>query len=50
MINQDFCEFLEYEICKAFKHSDNDQTKAFWCDDILLNQLESTYSPKFVNV
>lgn len=49
MINQEFCEFLEYKICKAFKHSDNDQTKSFWCDGVLLNQPDSSYSPKFVN-
>jgi hypothetical protein len=49
IINQDFCEFLEYEICKAFEFSDNDQIKGFWCDGILLNQPDSSYSPKFVN-
>ena len=49
MINQDFCEYLEYEICKAFKHSNNDKTEGFWCDGILLNQPNSSYSSKFVN-
>lgn len=49
MINQDFCEFLEYEICKAFKHTDNDQIKGFWCDGVLLNQSDSPYSQKSVN-
>jgi hypothetical protein len=49
IIDQEFCEFLEYEICKAFEHSDNDQIKGFWCDGILLNQPGSSYSPKYVN-
>lgn len=49
IIDQDFCEFLEYEICKAFEYSDNDQIKGFWCDWILLNQPDSSYSQKFVN-
>jgi hypothetical protein len=49
MLNQDFCVFLEYEICKAFEHSDNDQIKGFWCDGVLLNQPNYTYSQKFVN-
>jgi hypothetical protein len=49
IIDQDFCEFLEYEICKAFEYSDNDQIKDFWCDGILLNQPDSSYSQKFVN-
>ena len=49
IIDRDFCEFLEYEICKAFEQSDNDQIKGFWCDGILLNQPDSFYSQKFVN-
>lgn len=49
MIDQDFCEFLEYEICKALERSDNEQIKGFWCDGILLNQNDNAYSQKFVN-
>ncbi len=49
MLDQDFCEFLEYEICKAFTHSDNEQIKYFWCDGVLLNQPDNSYSQKFVN-
>lgn len=49
IIDRDFCEFLEYKICKAFEHSDNDQIKGFWCDGILLNQPDSSYSKKYVN-
>lgn len=49
MLDQDFCEFLEYELCKAFEHSDNEQIKGFWCDGVLLDQPDSYYSQKFVN-
>ena len=49
IIDRVFCEFLEYEICKAFEQSDNDQVKGFWCDGILLNQPDSFYSQKYVN-
>lgn len=48
-IDKDFCEFLEYEICRAFERSDNDQIKGFWCDGVLLNQSDEAYSQKFVN-
>lgn len=49
MIDQDFCEFLEYEICKAIEYTDNVQIKGFWCDGVWLNQPDSSYSIKFVN-
>jgi hypothetical protein len=49
MLDQDFCEYLEYEICKAFEHSGNDQIKGFWCDGIVLSQPDNFYSQKFVN-
>ena len=29
MLDQDFCNFLEYEISKAFANSTNDQAKHF---------------------
>lgn len=49
IIDQDFCEFLEYEICKAFEHSDNNEVKGFWCDGVLTDQPDNYYSQKFVN-
>ena len=49
MLDQDFCEFLEYEICKAFGHSKDEQVTGFWCDGIVLNQPDNTYSKKSVN-
>lgn len=50
MLDQDFCEYLEYEICKALEHSDNDQIKGFWCDGILLSQPDSVSSPFIVQL
>lgn len=49
MLDQDFCEFLEYEICRAFKHLDNQQIKGFWCVGALLNQSDNSYSQKIIN-
>ncbi|MDP3445998.1 MAG: hypothetical protein Q8T08_24320 [Ignavibacteria bacterium] len=49
IIDQEFCEFLEYNICKVLKHMDNEETKGLWCDGVLLNQPANYYSQKFVN-
>jgi hypothetical protein len=49
MLDNEFCEFLEYEISKAFASSSNDQVKHFWCDGVLLPTFENEYSKKFVN-
>lgn len=46
MIDQGFCEFLEYELCKAFEHSDNEAIKGFWCDGVLLSE---SFTQKEVN-
>ena len=49
MLDEEFCEFLEYRICKFFEQSDNLETKGFWCDGILLTELEKHYSQKYIN-
>lgn len=49
MLDKAFCEFLEYEICRAFEFSDNEKIKGFWCDGVLLNQPDKDYSQKSVN-
>lgn len=49
MIDHNFCDFLEYEICKAFKQSHNHEIKGFFCDGILLSEPDSHYSQKSVN-
>jgi len=36
MVNQEFCDFLEYQITKALKHLDKEDIKGFWCDGVLL--------------
>jgi hypothetical protein len=49
MLDEEFCEFLEYEICKAFSNSDLQELKYFGCDGVLLNEPEKYYSKKYVN-
>jgi hypothetical protein len=49
MLNQDFCDFLEYEICKAFEYSNNDAIKGFWCDGVTFSRPDIYYSQNFVN-
>ncbi|MCF8254139.1 MAG: hypothetical protein K9H61_11865 [Bacteroidia bacterium] len=48
MLDRDFCDFLEFEICKAFENSANEQIKGFWCDGVLLKKDENDYSQKLV--
>jgi hypothetical protein len=36
MLDQDFCEFLEYRITKALKETANEDVRGFWCDGVLL--------------
>ena len=49
MLDQDFCTFLEFEICKALNNLNNDQVKGFWCDGVLLPLNEREYSKLVVN-
>jgi hypothetical protein len=49
MLDKNFCDFLEYQICKAFEHSDNKEIKGFWCDGVILTEPDKYYSQKFVN-
>ncbi len=49
MLDRNFCDFLEYEICKAFQHSDNSEIKGFWCDGVLLPLTDNTYPKQFIN-
>ena len=48
-LDQTFCDFLEYQLCKAFAHSDNEAIKCLWCDGVLKDQPESHYSIKYIN-
>ena len=49
MLDQDFCTFLEYEICKALEQSEQENLKGYWCDGVFLNQREQADAQKFVN-
>ncbi len=49
MLDNEFCDFLEYEISKVFSNSSNEKIRHFWCDGILLPTFETEYSEKFVN-
>src|SRR5882672_11570535 len=49
MLDQDFCEFLEYKIGEAFENSKDERVRGFWCDGVLLPPFEKFYSKKFVN-
>ena len=49
MLDNEFCEFLERQISRAFANSGIDKVKHFWCDGIMLPTFENQYSKKFVN-
>jgi hypothetical protein len=49
MIDQDFCEFLEFELSKAFINSSKNSIRNFWCDGVLLCEPDKYYSQNFVN-
>ena len=49
MLDNEFCEFLEYEISKAFTNSTNKKVKHFWCDGVLLPTFANEYSKNFVS-
>ena len=49
MLDQDFCEFLEYVITRALTSSTDERLKGFCCDGVLLPHTENEYSKKSVN-
>lgn len=49
MLDHDFCGHLEYVICCALEDSDEESTRGFWCDGVLLPLHKQYYSQKFVN-
>jgi hypothetical protein len=49
MLNQDFCQTLEYKICEALENINNENVKGFWCDGVLLSEPDLYYSQKFIN-
>ena len=49
MLDQNFCDFLEYYISRACANSTNEQVKHFWCDGVLPSNTGNEFSKKFVN-
>lgn len=49
MLDQNFCDYLEYELSQAFSYSTDHIVKKFWCDGILLPSSENDISKKNIN-
>lgn len=49
MIDQDFCDFLEYKISEVLTVLNKIETKGFWCDGVCLNNDLTFYSQKYIN-
>jgi hypothetical protein len=49
MLDQDFCETLEYKISEALENISDEKVKGFWCDGVLLSEPDKYYSQKFIN-
>lgn len=49
MLDQDFCEILEYKISLALENLGDEKVKGFWCDGVLLSEPDKYYSQKFIN-
>ena len=33
--NRDFCEYLEYHLCRTFRNVESEELRDFWCDGVL---------------
>ena len=49
MLTQDFCNFLEHHLTKAFSFLSDPAIKSLWCDGVLLPNTENDYSRKSIN-
>src|SRR5688572_8648423 len=49
MLNQDFLNFLEFHLTKAFSYSTDISVRSLWCDGIVLPDNENDYSKKAIN-
>jgi hypothetical protein len=49
MLDQNFCERLEYRICNALENINAGEIKGFWCDGVLLSEPDQYYTEKFIN-
>lgn len=41
--NQEFCEFLEFHLCKTFKKAENKAIKSLWCDGIIYQYFDKNH-------
>jgi hypothetical protein len=48
MIDQDFCDRLEYALCKILKGLHNNDAKGFWCDGVTKYTQLNCYTKTFV--
>ena len=49
MLDQSFCEMIEYKICEALENISDQKVNGFWCDGVLLSEPDNYYSQKFIN-
>ncbi|MGG9961151.1 hypothetical protein [Ferruginibacter sp. SUN106] len=49
MLDQNFCNKLEYIICDALENTWDELTKGFWCDGCELTAPDNYYSKKYIN-
>jgi len=49
MIDEDFCNILEWELSEAFLNSGLDALKRFWCDGVLMSEPDMYYTKKYIN-
>lgn len=48
MLDQEFCEVLEYKISDVLKNIHSQEVKGFWCDGVLLSEPDNYYSKEFI--
>ncbi len=49
MLNKDFLIHLEFEISNALENASEKDKRSYWCDGILMPDLEDDYSQKTIN-
>ena len=49
MINEEFCNILEFKLSKAILNSTKEDIKGFWCDGVSMSKPENFYSRKYIN-
>lgn len=48
MIKKEFCDYLEYEVCKYLKCSNDKIANKFWCDGVMPSMSSLYYSKEYV--